>query len=334
MTSANVTLTNLQCGKPIIVISGVLTANLNLIFPAIAGEWVVINNATNAFTITAKTASGTGVVVTGKMQIVGDGTNIYSVQSSSAAAVNYGQIPNITATVASNALTVNYPGGYLDFRNATLTSGTSVVGVSVGALSITVPSGATLGTISGQQARLFVLVAYNGGTPVMCICNNILIDESVLISPTTISSSANTLSAIYSSTTVSANSPWRLVGYVDITESTAGTWATPQIESQGWGGFLSAPNSSRSWQTVTRTNGTTYYNTTGREIYANAWSPLNASSAASYSFTVNGIVIDSKQVGQSGAGVGSAMSCGGPVPAGGSYSWGFTGAIASAAEYR
>jgi len=81
MTGSNVTLTALQYGKPIIVISGLLTANLNLIFPSIAGEWSVINNTTGAFSVTCKTAAGTGVVVNSAQAIVGDGTNIYSTGS-------------------------------------------------------------------------------------------------------------------------------------------------------------------------------------------------------------------------------------------------------------
>lgn len=76
MTNANVTLTALQYGKPIIIITGLLTSNLNLIFPAIAKSWIVINNTTGAFTITCKTAAGTGVVVVNSQMIVGDGTNI------------------------------------------------------------------------------------------------------------------------------------------------------------------------------------------------------------------------------------------------------------------
>lgn len=78
MTGANVTLTAAQYGKPIIVITGLLTANLNLIFPSIVGEWTAINNTTGPYTITCKTAAGTGVVVNSVQAIVGDGTNIYS----------------------------------------------------------------------------------------------------------------------------------------------------------------------------------------------------------------------------------------------------------------
>lgn len=80
MTSANVTLTPAQYGKPTIVITGTLTANLNLIFPAIEKMWTVMNNTAGAFTIMAKTASGTGSVIAQGFvgQINGDGTNIYS----------------------------------------------------------------------------------------------------------------------------------------------------------------------------------------------------------------------------------------------------------------
>lgn len=83
MTNANVTLTPVQYGKPIIVITGLLTANLNLIFPAISGQWVVQNKTTGAFSITCKTASGSGVVVSIAGNVFGDGTNIYFVQSPS-----------------------------------------------------------------------------------------------------------------------------------------------------------------------------------------------------------------------------------------------------------
>ena len=78
MTSANVTLTALQYGKPVIVVTGALTANLNLIFPTMIGEWVVINQTTGGYAVTCKTASGTGVVVNSTQTVAGDGTNIYS----------------------------------------------------------------------------------------------------------------------------------------------------------------------------------------------------------------------------------------------------------------
>lgn len=78
MSNANVTLTAIQAARPVIIITGTLTANVQLIFPAYAGRWVVINNTAGAFTVTCKTAAGTGVVVSSVQSIVGDGTKIIS----------------------------------------------------------------------------------------------------------------------------------------------------------------------------------------------------------------------------------------------------------------
>lgn len=211
------------------------------------------------------------------------------------------QIQSISASVATNALTVTYNGGLLDFRNGTLTNGTPIQGVVVPSISITVPSGATLGTISGQQARLVLIVAYNNGTPVACICNTsggIILDESNLISPTTISSSSNSNATIYSASIVSANSPYRVVGYFDITETTAGTWSSPPTIVQGTGAQALASLSSigygQSWQDVksSRASGTTYYNATGKPIQV-AISVQTAATSNSTTFTINGITVAS-----------------------------------------
>lgn len=84
MTSANVTLAPMQYGKPIVVLSGTLTANLNLIFPNLVGEWAIINNCTGSFSITAKTSAGSGLTIPagGNALIYGDGTNIASLVAS------------------------------------------------------------------------------------------------------------------------------------------------------------------------------------------------------------------------------------------------------------
>jgi len=80
MTNANVTLTALQAARSIIIITGALTANLNLILPGYAKQWLIINNCTGAFVVTVKTASGSGVsTAPGSTQLVyGDLTNINS----------------------------------------------------------------------------------------------------------------------------------------------------------------------------------------------------------------------------------------------------------------
>lgn len=78
LTNANVTLTPAQYGKRIITLAGTLTGNINIVLPTNAAHWVVVNNTTGNFTITLKTASGTGVTVAqGSAKLVFcDGTNI------------------------------------------------------------------------------------------------------------------------------------------------------------------------------------------------------------------------------------------------------------------
>ncbi|ATM86672.1 hypothetical protein [Yersinia frederiksenii] len=83
LAAANITLTALQASNERITLAGVLTANINLIFPAWRKSWTIVNNCTGAFTVTCKTPSGTGVATaTGAtIRIIGDGTNIISNES-------------------------------------------------------------------------------------------------------------------------------------------------------------------------------------------------------------------------------------------------------------
>ncbi|MCB5318603.1 hypothetical protein LH413_13990 [Yersinia massiliensis] len=83
LAAANVTLTALQAANERITLAGVLTANINLIFPAWSKSWTIVNNCTGAFSVTCKTPSGTGVATaTGAtIRIIGDGTNIISNES-------------------------------------------------------------------------------------------------------------------------------------------------------------------------------------------------------------------------------------------------------------
>lgn len=79
LTNANVTLTPAQYGKSIITLAGTLTGNVQIIFPNTTQEWMVVNNTTGAFTVTCKTAAGTGGTISqsGNQQFFwGDGTNL------------------------------------------------------------------------------------------------------------------------------------------------------------------------------------------------------------------------------------------------------------------
>jgi microcystin-dependent protein len=78
LTNVNVTISVNNAAYPRINLSGVLTANVTVTLPNWVYNWDVTNNCTGAFTVTLKTAAGTGIVVSqGKASaIFGDGTNI------------------------------------------------------------------------------------------------------------------------------------------------------------------------------------------------------------------------------------------------------------------
>lgn len=78
LSSSSVTLTTLQAAKDRIVLSGTLTSNINIILPAWFKSWTVVNGCTGNFSVTVKTASGTGVTLPNGLTAIlyGDGTNI------------------------------------------------------------------------------------------------------------------------------------------------------------------------------------------------------------------------------------------------------------------
>lgn len=139
-----------------------------------------------------------------------------------------------TATVASNAMTCTALPSVIDFRSATLASGALVPRLTTEAQSLTVPSGATLGTVSGRVAQLLLLAVDNGTAWEPAIVNpNSLSDwdEAGLISVTAISSGSDSANVVYGAT-ARTNRPYRVISIITTTQATAGTWATAPTQVQ------------------------------------------------------------------------------------------------------
>ena len=234
-------------------------------------------------------------------------------------------IQPITASVATSALTVTLNPTILNFRNTPLTSGTINTRTVAAAISVVVPSTATLGTVSAQQSRLVVIALDNAGTVELAVVNiagGTNLDETTLISTTAIIAGSNSASVVYS-TTARTSLPFRVVGYIESTQATAGTWATAPSTIPGQGGQALAAMSSlgygQTWQAVTRTSGTTYYNTTGKPIVFNIsaiTSTNNVTGAAQISIAGNVVVLAS-----TGGSAVSQISLAGSmvIPAGAAY---------------
>ena len=233
------------------------------------------------------------------------------------------QIQTLTTSVASNALTVNLASTNLTFKSTAV--GGNPTTIATGNLSLTIPFGATLGTVSGQSARLLVLAINNAGTVVLGIVNSSItaaIDETTNISTTAISSSATSNTTVYTNSALTGVA-YRVVGFIDISEATAGTWVSSPTNIIGAGGnsltTLGSTGYGQTWQNVTasRAAGTTYYNTTGKPIMVSAY--LTSSSTANAQITVNGVVI-----GGSAYAAGGGLAVFALVPPGATYVAGVT----------
>lgn len=77
-TGGTFTLSGLQLNQSIYNFTGALTSAATVIFPPIVSEYTIINSTTGAFTLTVKTAIGTGVVIPqgGAAIVYCDGTNM------------------------------------------------------------------------------------------------------------------------------------------------------------------------------------------------------------------------------------------------------------------
>ena len=172
-TTGTVTLTAAQYSNPVLVVTGTLVGNVNYVLPT-GGYWAVENNSTGAFTVTFKTASGTGVVVPqgAALTIAGDGTNI--VQSGGS-----GPLTSANVTLTTGTATVSGTVALANVLNVgTLASNATLVVPSSGSWIINPISNTSLGggvgvwnpadisagmTLSGANATVTYTAAGPGG---------------------------------------------------------------------------------------------------------------------------------------------------------------------------
>jgi len=104
----NVTLTAVEAGWGTINFTGVLTANIDVIVPATADRWQMLNNTTGAFTLRVKTAAGAGVFIPQgrRAQLFCDGIGVFSAQTDYTDVVLEGTPTAPTATAGTNTLQI------------------------------------------------------------------------------------------------------------------------------------------------------------------------------------------------------------------------------------
>jgi len=321
-SDADVTFNSAQntLDRPILV-TGAWTAAHDVIVDNTKRRFWFQNNS--AYTATVKTSSGTGIPVgvgTSRL-LMCDGTNVVDPLTDK----DLPGVYSVDASVAANALTVTLNPCTLDFRSKTLGSGTVNRRRVSSAISVTVSSGSTLGTINAVASHIVVIALDNAGTVELAVVNlagaNDL-SETGLISTTAEGGAggADSASTIYS-TTARTNVPYRVVGIIKSTQATAGTWATAPSLIQGAGGnavtAMQSLGYGQTWQDVTgsRSAGVTYTNTTGRPIVFT----VRASSTTTIASIVCTVAGLSSHVASS-ASAGFSMSTSALVPNGVTYS--------------
>lgn len=106
VTTADVTLSAAQARCNAFATTGTLTGNRSVIVPDGPQRFVVTNGCSGAFTLTVKTASGTGVVIAAGAtnEVISDGTNVVAVTGAAAAVGNPTESFVIAASDETTAL--------------------------------------------------------------------------------------------------------------------------------------------------------------------------------------------------------------------------------------
>ncbi|QZA82813.1 hypothetical protein [Deefgea piscis] len=243
---ATVTLTAAEAGVAILEFTGALTANIAVVVPTGSGKWTIANKTTGAFTLTVKTAAGSGVVVTQDRtwSLYCDGTNVVDALTdfqdvnltgvprapNAARSINSTQIANMAAI----ATAVGTDGGF-SFRNLLINAaGTINQRFYVSGSPTTTANQYTLDrwrvVVAGQSlswaasGAVNVMTAPAGGVEQVIEGANIIGGTYVLNwTGTATATVAGTAIAKGASFTLSANSN-------AVVRFTGGTFSMPQIE--------------------------------------------------------------------------------------------------------
>lgn len=130
-------------------LTGVLTANRNIIVPATVQQYWVSNETTGAFSLTVKTAAGTGIIVAQGVRTIAycDGTNVVSAENQSSVT-----LPLVVAQGGTNA--TDAAGARTNLNVPTRTGGdaSGTWPINISGAAATAAAATVAGSITGQGA--------------------------------------------------------------------------------------------------------------------------------------------------------------------------------------
>jgi hypothetical protein len=183
----------------------------------------------------ANTPARLGIGSTSQVLTVSGGLPVWSTPATALDSSDDIQNLTFTASVAANAMTLalKTKAGTdatasdlikIGFRNSSATSGSYNLRTLSSALSLVVPSGASLGSnVASTSYKYWLYAIDNSGTIELGIS---LVPQRDGIYSTTAISAASTTNYVIYSTTARTSVPVRMIGSITATETTPGTWAT------------------------------------------------------------------------------------------------------------
>lgn len=170
-TGGTTTLTSAQNRYPVIVVSGVLASNATIVVRTAEKNWTVINKTTGNYTVTVKTASGTGKTVPRQrgLKLYCDGTNVEFARAPGIPMAQAGgTVDAITATFEPATVSGDLQDGYMwtvEAAGANVSTTPTFNPDATGALTIKKMGGQALvaGDIHGAGHKLLLMYDASGG---------------------------------------------------------------------------------------------------------------------------------------------------------------------------
>lgn len=170
---------------------------------------------------------------------------VAAIQNAASGAMLFANL-RVIPSVSGNALTldlkqadgtdlsVDEP-GFISFRNSSGNGARTLVTVTSN-LSVTIPSGATMGHASGVPDFIHVYVMNQGsGVLQLCVSTEDLWSEDFVWDSTVLNTASDLRTVLYSPAAETGR-PIRFAARIDITETTAGTWASNATRTSGASG--------------------------------------------------------------------------------------------------
>jgi hypothetical protein len=261
---------------------------------------ISLNNAARAINLGGNLSFGGGLTFSGAFSTTFTVGATTSVALPETGKLEVGENLGLSAAVASNALTITIKDAAgadpsatspvtLDFRSATLTTGTPSRVAHTAVASLVISSGSTLGIGNGTPFRLWIVDFNDAGTLRLGVAYvtsptgmMIALNDGLLASATAEGGAggADTAGIFYAGSTITSKA-YRIIGYMEWADglATAGTWDVGPTKIQLYGPGIPKPGDVvqrvRGTTTTSTTTTSTTYQNTGVSVAITPTSKIN-----------------------------------------------------------